>query len=147
MKKLLSIALGIFCLCATLTAEAQFRNRNDLKFLNAVTGKDTNTIYTTAVDNADLSLGGIYVDGITVTGTTDRTSGTLAAAVKFQKRLNSSAGWTDIPSATYSVTNAATQSFTIELPAGYYTDIRAVITGTTGLSTTKIWAGPYVIRR
>ncbi len=71
----------------------------------------------------------------------------LAAAVKIQKRLNSSAGVTDIRSATYSVTNAATQSFTIELPAGYYNDIRAVLTGSTGLSTTRFWAGPWIIKR
>ncbi len=70
------------------TAEAQLsRNRNDLKMLNAATGKDTNTVYTTAVDNADVSLGGVYADGVTVTGTLSAQAACWRRRSKFKNGL------------------------------------------------------------
>lgn len=139
---------GIFLVVMAMhsvSAQVKF-NRNDLKFLNSVTGGDTTRVYGTDVKYQNLSLGGTYVDGITINGIATKESGTVSVAVKVQERTHPSAGYTDISSATASIGNATTP-FTIKLSAGTYWDLRLVFTASSGLSNYKTWAAPWTIRR
>lgn len=147
MKSFLIIGLSFLMMASALTSQAQVKYpRNDLKFLNSVTGGDTTRVYGTDVKYQNLSLNGIYVDGITINGLATKESGTVSVAVKVRERTNPNAGYTDIASATASIGNATTP-FTIKLPAGTYWDLQVVFTGSTGLSNYKTWGAPWVAKR
>lgn len=139
--------LSLLCIGGVLnSAEAQSKvaSLNNKFFNSSSPTKDTTQVYGTGVKTMEYSLKG-YFSAVSVSGTIDRVgSNSIASGTfKLQKRLNSSAGWTDVSSATLTTANQATQSVTWDLPAGVYGDLRVHYTGggSTGTSTARVWCG------
>lgn len=142
MKNLILLVTDILlAVSAPFQANAQF---NILKFESSTSGKDTIRVYATQNRTMQLSLGGYY-DAVAVTSTIERVGGvTLAGTYKLQKRLHSAAGWTDVPSTSYTVTNTTSQPVSWDLPAGIYGELQVVYTGSgTGTGIAKSWASAF----
>ncbi|WP_273210820.1 hypothetical protein [Runella zeae] len=139
MKKFLGLIL-----VSMLTSIASFAQFQISKFESSSTAKDTIRVYATQNRTMQLQLGGYY-DAVTVTSNIDRVGATtLAGTYKLQKRLHSAAGWTDVASMTYTVTNTTAQSVTWDLPAGIYGELQIHYTGSgSGTGTAKAWASVF----
>ncbi len=143
MKTLISFCM-VTLMAILVSTDVIAQSPGIMKFVSSSTGSDTVRVYATQNRTMQLSLGGYY-DAVTVTSNIDRVGGTtLAGTYKLQKRLHSTAGWTDVASMTYTITNTPQQYITWDLPAGIYGELQIHYTGSgSGTGFAKSWASTY----